>query len=259
MKDKKGKHTLTLLATMLAVVGLGLGSAAAFLPGWIIAPAQPRMSWGMRYVGLFKLSSQYTNVLKNPTDQTWMVVRDKLCGLAAGNAGNLGAGATALITSKITDMLGAECKLACQTNLYSRCGSYKTMFIMGYVIAGFLVLGGSLCLMGAAMPYFSKEKKSDKRMNFTIMVSGALIACAGPLTFYFWTSRMFSVIGETSWYPPMPVGYAFFMGVAGAGSLLVALIPQGIKLRAKKAPVLEGAEVDVLKALDPTLLDPAFL
>ena len=249
-----------MLSTILSLVCLGLAGGAIALPTWLMFPAQTQLAWNYRNVGLLKLSGQFTNVMSIPADLTWGVVKDGVCAVATGQAGLMTGSLTGMATAMAMSKAGASCKATCQANFFTRCKQYNIMKIMGFVAAGCMAGGGLIALVGSMMPYFGKEKSSDKLVNFFIILTGAIIACVGPALWWFMWNQTYEKILATSWYPKFSYSTGFFLGCGCGIAGILASVFQLIKvLKDDSGKSKEKDAAGAAAELDPTLIDPTLL
>lgn len=248
-----------MLSTIMSLICLGLAAGAIALPTWLNYAAQPRLAWNYRNVGLLKLSGQFTDVMMIPADITWGGMKDAVCNVATGSAGLMTGSVTAMATSMAMSKAGASCKATCQANFFTRCKKYGVMKIMGFVSAGCMALGGLMCLIGSMLPYFGKEKKSDKMTNFIIILLGGIIACVGPALWYFMWESSYNAIILSTWYPKYTYSIGFFLGCACGIAGVLASVFQLIKYLKDDGGKPKEATAGAADELDPTLIDPSML
>ena len=171
----------------------------------------------------------------------------------------MGAGITARAESAIMDLAGANCKVTCETNLFTRCSKYKLMTIIGYLTACLIFGGACICMLAAATPFLAKENTKDKQTIFYSMVGGALLAVAGLLTWGFVWLSTHKAIRATTWYPDYSFGISFYLAIVAVGMCIFSTLPQLAKVtRAledkRKAKQLLVDSVDPAFFVDPALL-----
>ena len=259
--EKKAREaSLTYAAIILATIGVGLCGGAVALPLWIFFPPNAFLGWAPRNMGLFKVSTRFTNTMMTSADTSWMYVKDTVCSVAMARIGAVGTSAIGMASAVIADLAGANCPPPCQENLMLRCKQYKLFSFLGLGIAGCLAGGSLMTLTGALLPLIGKERTKDKWSNFSLMLAGALLACGAAGGFFVYQQMMFDMIRASSWYPDQTVGVSFMMGAAGAVVCLIATIPQYSKIdKSDKSDKnsddkSSAAPLDAPIAIDPSLL-----
>ena len=262
--EKKARDaSLTYAAIILAAIGAGLCGGAVALPLWIFFPANPFLGWAPRNMGLFKLSTRFTNTMMTSADTSWKYAKNAVCGVAMARMAAVGTTAVGAATAIMADMAGINCPAACQENLVLRCSKFKAFAFLGLGIAGVVAGGSLMTLTGSLLALIGKERTKDKWDNFKLMFVGALLATIGVAAFFIFQKMMFDKFRESSWYPDQEVGVSFFLAAGGAFVSIVATVPQFMKIdkdkdKAAKTDNLAGAgaaaETSPLTAIDPNLL-----
>jgi hypothetical protein len=262
MAGKKGEKkardaSLTYAAIILATIGFGLCGGAVALPLWIFFPPNAFLGWAPRNMGLMKLSTRFTNTMLTSADTSWMYVKNQVCSTAMARIAAVGSSAVGMASAMVSDLAGANCPAPCQENLMLRCKQYKLFSVLGLGVAGCVAGGTLMTLTGALLPLLGKERTKDKWSNFTVMLVGALLACAGVGGFFFYQQMMFDNIRASSWYPDQSIGVSFMMAGAGAAVSLIATIPQYLKL--DKSDKNDDKRKSSISVEAPIALDPSLL
>ena len=251
-KDKSFAKNMSILATILSLLGCCAAYSSLFIPTWLYISQIPQMFWNKRNIGLFRLSHQFTDLREYWADITWQQTISEVC--AIGFSAGMGSqGLSSLAKSQVLGALGANCGDACKANADLRCSRYKIMKLLGFYCAGALVLGGGSTVAFATYSFFLKEKTKDKHFNFWMMIVGCLVAASGPAVWILvWIKTHNELNSEGNWYPSYSFGFSFFIACLACVLFFLSTLPQLAKyLRAKK----EKKAVDDKFAVEQMVFD----